>query len=210
VLGSLFLSTETWGESPAASKKSSEVSMNDAQALMHAVAEKERKNQGQYLRFKASITGPDGDAAPGYEGKLWMGKEGQFRLEYPGGTLVSDGATFSEYHPKNQQVILRHAGEPGNRLLPGQIFTRFLTAQPLEANRQGDIWQIRLNPEPFGNMTGLKVDLDAAKKSVAAVETVDAAGTQVQYRVSERKAELPEGKKFEFTPPAGTEIVDMR
>jgi outer membrane lipoprotein-sorting protein len=119
VLGSLFLSTETWGESPAASKKSSEVSMNDAQALMHAVAEKERKNQGQYLRFKASITGPDGDAAPGYEGKLWMGKEGQFRLEYPGGTLVSDGATFSEYHPKNQQVILRHAGEPGNRLLPG-------------------------------------------------------------------------------------------
>jgi outer membrane lipoprotein-sorting protein len=39
-------------------------------------------------------------------GKLWAGKEGRFRLEMPGQTLVSNGILYWSYSAENKQVLI--------------------------------------------------------------------------------------------------------
>ena len=39
-------------------------------------------------------------------GKLWAGKEGRFRLEMPGQTLVSNGILYWSYSVENNQVLI--------------------------------------------------------------------------------------------------------
>ena len=58
-------------------------------------------------------------------GKIYMKNDDSFRLETPGGFILSDGKTVWRYSEENAQVLIESIKENEDTMLPGKIFFDF-------------------------------------------------------------------------------------
>jgi outer membrane lipoprotein-sorting protein len=168
------------------------------------------------LKFRASVYNAALDKQDQYQGKLLLKGASRFRLEIPGGTYVSDGATFWEYHPQTRQVILKRAQDLEDKPLPGEVLLRFLDSEPLSIGQAVDggkaYLDLRLDPSrAMKNLDSLAVLLDKGDYSVHRISSRDVSGNEAEYTVSsiKRNAGLKD-KEFTFAAPKDAEVVDMR
>ena len=184
------------------------------QALRKAVAF-HRLARDMTLRFRAVTYNPDLDKRDSYQGKLVLKDSTRFRLETPGGTYVSDGVTFWEYHPQNRQVVIRSARDAANNP-PGEVLLRFLDSDPLslEKVKAGgkEYLKLRLDPSrAMKNLDSLAVLLNPSDYSVHTIGSRDASGNETEYTlVSVKRNAGVKDKVFVFQPPKGADVVDMR
>jgi outer membrane lipoprotein-sorting protein len=185
------------------------------EALRKAVAF-HREAKDLTLKFKASVYNSALDKQDVYNGKLLLKGADKFRLEIPGGTYVSDGETFWEYHPQSKQVILRRAKDMEDKPLPGDVLLRFLDSDPLSLGKSRDqgkeYLELRLDPShAMKNLDSLSVALDKKTHSVHRISSRDVSGNEARYTVTtvKRNAGLKD-KEFVFSVPKGAEAVDMR
>lgn len=183
-------------------------------ALSKAIAF-HREAKDLSLKFRAKVYNAALDTEEEYQGRLLL-KGDKFRLEIPGGTYVSDGKSFWEYHPKTKQAILKQASEMEGRPLPGDVLLRFLDSDPLSLAPVKDggkeYLEMRLDPSrAMKNLDSLAVRLDKRDYSLHRVSSRDVSGNEARYTVVsvKRNAGLKD-KEFAFTPPKGAEVVDMR
>lgn len=168
------------------------------------------------LVFKASVYNAALDKQEGYEGKLLLKGASRFRLEIPGGTYVSDGETYWEYHPGTGQAVMRRAKEMEDKPLPGDILLRFLDSDPLslaETVADGRRYlELRLDPSrAMKNLDSLAVLLDEKDFSLHRISSRDVSGNEAEYTVVKVKRNGGiKDKAFTFVPPKGAEVVDMR
>lgn len=166
------------------------------------------------IAFKAEIYNADLDKTETYKGRLLLKDSTRFRLEVPAGTYVSDGKTLQEYHPRNKQLVIREAGS--GQSTPADVLLRFLDADPLSSAKvkEGgrDALELRLDPaRAMKNLDSLAVVLDRKDHSVRRIVSRDANGNETRYTlVSVKRNGGLKDREFAFTPPKGTEIVDMR
>lgn len=166
------------------------------------------------IAFKAEIYNADLDKTETYKGRLLLKDSTRFRLEVPAGTYVSDGKTLQEYHPRNRQLVIREAGS--GQSTPADVLLRFLDADPLSSAKvkEGgrDALELRLDPaRAMKNLDSLAVVLDRKDHSVRRIVSRDANGNETRYTlVSVKRNGGLKDREFAFTPPKGTEIVDMR
>ena len=167
------------------------------------------------MRFRAEVRNADLDKKDGYVGRFLLKDSSKFRLEIPGGTFVSDGVTFWEYHAKNRQVVIRQARDMDNRP-PGEVLLRFLDSEPLSLEKvmAGGKPYLKLRPDPtraMKNLDSLAVLLDPRDYSLHSVGNRDVAGNESEYTLLsiKRNAGIKDGE-FTFKAPKGVESVDMR
>lgn len=184
-------------------------------ALAKAVAF-HREAKDLALKFQAKVYNAALDKEDEYEGRLLLKGADKFRLEIPGGTYVSDGQTFWEYHAQNKQAVRKQASDMEGRPLPGDVLLRFLDSDPLSLAPAKDggkeYLEMRLDPSrAMKNLDSLAVQLDKKDHSLHRVTSRDVSGNEARYTVvSIKRNGGIKDKEFAFVAPQGTEIVDMR
>ncbi|MDB5102638.1 MAG: outer rane lipoprotein carrier protein LolA [Fibrobacteres bacterium] len=168
------------------------------------------------LKFKASVYNAALDKQDEYQGKLLLKGANKFRLEIPGGTYVSNGATFWEYHAQNHQVVLKGAKDLEDQPLPGDVLLRFLDSDPLSLAKAKDgskeFLELRLDPSrAMKNLDSLAVLLNKKDFSVHRISSRDVSGNEARYTVTavKRNGGIKD-KEFTFAVPKDAEVVDMR
>jgi chaperone LolA len=184
-------------------------------ALRKAIAF-HREAKDLSLKFTASVYNAALDKRDEYQGRLLLKGEDKFRLEIPGGTYVSDGKTYWEYHPQTHQALRRDAAGREGDVAPGAVLLRFLDSDPLSAatvREDGKEWiELRLDPSrALKNLDSLAVLLDKETFALHRVSSRDVSGDEARYTVVSirRNAGVKDGE-FAFVPPKGAEVVDMR
>jgi NAD+ synthase (glutamine-hydrolysing)/outer membrane lipoprotein carrier protein len=184
-------------------------------ALKKAIAY-HREAKDLALKFDAKIYNAALDKEDAYQGKLLLKGADKFRLEIPGGTYVSDGKDFWEYHPQNRQAVRKAAGDREGQPLPGDVLLRFLDSEPLSAatvREGGKEWlELRLDPSrAMKNLDSLAVLLDKGTAAVHRISSRDLSGNEARYTVvSIKRNSGLKDSEFAFVPPKGVETVDMR
>ena len=185
-----------------------------ATALRKAVAF-HREAKDLALKFSVKAYNAALDKNEEYEGKLLLKGADAFRLEIPGGTYVSDGKTFWEYHPRNRQAIRKDAADRAGTPAPGEVLLRFLDSDPISeamVREDGKEW-IALSLDPsraMKNLDSLAVLLDKSTYALHRVSSRDVSGNEAVYTVSSIKRNAGvKDREFAFKPPKGVEVVDM-
>jgi outer membrane lipoprotein-sorting protein len=188
----------------------------DAREALRKAVRFHREAKDLSLKFKASVYNPSLDKQDQYQGKLLLKGASKFRLEIPGGTYVSDGDSYWEYHAQNRQVILKSAKDMDEKPLPGEVLLRFLDSDPISIGKavEGgkEFLEMRLDPSrAMKNLDSLAVLLDKSDYSVHRISSRDLSGNEAEYTVTaiKRNAGIKD-KEFRFAVPKGADVVDMR
>ena len=188
----------------------------DARAALRKAVAFHREAKDLTLKFQASVYNAALDKQDEYQGKLLLKGTEKFRLEIPGGTYVSDGATYWEYHAQNRQVIVKGAKDMEDKPLPGDVLLRFLDSDPLSLGKAQDGGKeyLEMNLDPsraMKNLDSLAVMLDRKNHSLHRVTSRDVSGNEARYTVTsiKRNAGIKD-REFTFVPPEDAEVVDMR
>lgn len=212
----LTVKPQVTASAPAVAPVPSPAVPPEARAALAKAIAFHREAKDLALKFQAKVYNAALDTEEEYQGRLLLKGADRFRLEIPGGTYVSDGQSFWEYHPKTKQAIRKAASEMEGRPLPGDVLLRFLDSDPLSLAPAKDggkeYIEMRLDPSrAMKNMDSLVVQLDKADYSLHRVISRDVSGNEARYTVVsiKRNAGLKD-KEFAFTVPKGAEIVDMR
>ena len=140
-----------------------------------------------------------------------------YRIELPGQTLVSDGATAWSYAAADNAVLVSAATDDEQSIQPGKFFTEFpdrFTARRLAPTTVGGVRVERLGLTPLSATDGVAsatLFVRASDLVPIRLEATAAGGGQITLalRDVEVNPAVP-ASAFRFTPPAGAEVVDLR
>jgi outer membrane lipoprotein-sorting protein len=188
----------------------------DARQALHKAIVFHREAKDLSFRFRADIYTAALDKNDSYEGRLLLMDSTRFRLEIPGGTYVSDGVTYWEYHPQTKQVVIRSSKDMQDKPLPGEVLLRFLDSNPISVGKTvsggKEFLDLRLDPaRAMKNLDSLDVLLDKGDYSLHRIASRDVSGNLAEYTLLsvKRNSGLKE-KEFSFAIPKGADVVDMR
>jgi len=148
-------------------------------------------------------------------GTLYIKKEKKYRIETGSQTIVTDGNTSWSYTPSKKQVVIDNYKETGNSFSPNKYLFQYpenfysdLTGTEKISGK--DVYVLSLKPRESGYVKSAKLwvgkDDWMIKKIVITTDestsTYSVKNIQTNTGVS--------NSKFSFTPPEGTEVIDMR
>lgn len=152
-----------------------------------------------------------------FSGTLVMKKPNRYRIESEHQTLVTDGTTVWSYSPMNKQVIVDRYKENQNSLspehfllnLPSNYYSSILGKELADGS---SLVVLRLLPKDDQSFVkSMKVWVEEGTWVVRKVELVDVNDTQTVYTVQDVKLNTNvKESAFVFSPPSGTEVVDLR
>jgi outer membrane lipoprotein carrier protein len=152
-----------------------------------------------------------------FSGTLRMKRPNKYRVETEYQTLVTDGVAVWSYSPVNKQVLVDRYKETPDSFAPEQILINLPAnyyASLLQQEKKSDATWIVLKLVPKDDQSfikSMKVWVEEGTWVVRKVEMLDVNDTEKTYNVQEIKINtgIKDGT-FAFTPPAGTEVVDLR
>ncbi|MBI3789205.1 MAG: outer membrane lipoprotein chaperone LolA [Ignavibacteriales bacterium] len=152
-----------------------------------------------------------------FAGTLIMKKPRKFRVESEHQTLITDGSTVWAYSPVNKQVLIDHYKENQNSFSPEQFLLKLPSnyyASLLEKDKESNhkLMTLKLVPKDDQSFVkSMKVWVEEGSWVVRKVEIIDVNDTETTYEVKEVKFNTNvKDNAFAFTPPSGTEVVDLR
>lgn len=152
-----------------------------------------------------------------FDGTLTMKKPNKYRVESEHQTLVTNGSVVWSYSPVNKQVLVDKFKENQNTLspekfllnLPTQYYPTLLGKEKFESM---DAVVLKLVPKDDQSfIKSVKMWVQERTWLVRKVLVVDVNETETEYTVKDLKFNTHVNEAlFSFTPPAGTEVVDLR
>jgi len=166
--------------------------------------------------FSQVITSEFSDEREMSSGVLTMKKD-QYRVETPGQTIVTDGITTWVYLPYEDQVLINDYEEDEMTFSINDFFFNYrdqydITAFNTDLSQGVRYQNLTLVPRS-GDAFFLSVTLSMRDSDdvVTFIEVVDANGTTMEFTLTNIVLNpLVEESTFQYTPPAGVEIVDLR
>lgn len=152
-----------------------------------------------------------------FAGTLKMKKSNKYRVETEYQTLVTDGSTVWSYSPMNKQVLIDRYKETPDSFTPEQFLLNlptnyYATLVQQEKTAESSWVVMKLVPKDDQSfIKSMKVWVEEGSWIVRKVEMLDVNDTEKTYTVQEVKINTNlKDNTFAFTPPPGTEIVDLR
>ena len=152
-----------------------------------------------------------------FAGSLTLKKPNKYRIESEHQIIVTDGSTVWAYSPVNSQVVVDRYKENQNSVSPD----RFLINLPdsyyislVGTERIGTEVLVTLKLIPRDDRSFVKsvrVSVVQSNWTVREIEVVDLNETETTYQIQNLETNIGvEDSIFQFTPPSGTEVVDLR
>jgi len=152
-----------------------------------------------------------------FTGTLIMKKPRMYRIESEHQTLVTDGTTVWAYSPVNKQVVVDKYKEKQNSISPDLFLLNlpsdyYSTLLGRETEAEKSLLTVKLVPKDDRSfIKSVKLWIVDGTWDVRKILIVDVNETETLYvidRLSQNTA--MNDSLFSFSPPAGTEIVDLR
>jgi outer membrane lipoprotein carrier protein len=152
-----------------------------------------------------------------FAGTLKMKKPNRYRVETEYQTLVTDGTTVWSFSPVNKQVLIDRYKETPDSFTPEQFLLNlpsnyYATLLQSETGSEKSVITLKLVPKDDQSfIKSMKVWVDEGSWVVKKVEMLDVNDTEKTYTIQEIKINTNlRDTTFVFTPPLGTEVVDLR
>ncbi|HLE33663.1 MAG TPA: outer membrane lipoprotein chaperone LolA [Bacteroidota bacterium] len=152
-----------------------------------------------------------------FTGTLIMKKPRMYRIESEHQTLVTDGTTVWAYSPVNKQVVIDKYKEKQNSISPDLFLLNlpsdyYSTLLGKETEAEKSLLTVKLVPKDDRSfIKSVKLWIVDGTWDVRKILIVDVNETETLYvidRLSQNTA--INDSLFSFSPPPGTEIVDLR
>lgn len=152
-----------------------------------------------------------------FAGTLVVKKPNKYRIESEHQTLVTDGATVWSYSPVNKQVIVDRYKENQNSLspenfllnLPSNFYASIIGNEKTDGSELVTLKLVPKDDQSF--VKSMKVWVEEGSWIVRKVDIVDVNDTQTTYTIKDVKMNSHiKDSAFAFSPPPGTEVVDLR
>ncbi len=152
-----------------------------------------------------------------FSGILTMKKPNKYRIESEHQTLVTDGETVWAYSPVNSQVVVDKYKENRNSISPEQFILNlpdnyYATILGTEKGAEAKVFTLKLVPKDDRSFVrSVKIWVEDGTWEIRKVSVNDVNDTETTYTIKDLKLNTnPRDKSFTFSPPAGTEVVDLR
>jgi chaperone LolA len=149
-------------------------------------------------------------------GTLYIKKEKKYRIETSNQTIVTDGSTSWSYTPSKKQVVIDYYKETGNTFSPNKYLFQYpedfysdLTGTEKISGK--DVYVLSLKPRQKGGyVKSAKLWVGKDDWIIKKIYIVTEESTAT-YSVKNIQTNIGvSNSKFTFTPPEGTEVIDMR
>lgn len=148
-------------------------------------------------------------------GTLYIKKETKYRIETGTQTIVTDGSTSWSYTPSKKQVVIDNYKETGNSFSPNKYLFQYpenfysdLTGSDKISGK--DVYVLSLKPRESGYVKSAKLWVGKDDWMIKKIVIVTDESTST-YTVKNIQTNTGLGNsKFTFSPPEGTEVIDMR
>jgi outer membrane lipoprotein carrier protein len=148
-------------------------------------------------------------------GTLYIKKENKYRIETGSQTIVTDGSTSWSYTPGKKQVVIDNYKETGNTFSPNKYLFQYpenfysdLTGT--EKISGTDVYVLSLKPRESGYVKSAKLWVGKDDWMIKKIVVVTEESTST-YSVKNIQTNTGlSNSKFTFSPPEGTEVIDMR
>ncbi len=152
-----------------------------------------------------------------FDGTLTMKRPNKYRVESEHQTFVTDGSAIWSYSPINKQVLVDRYKENHNTISPEQFLLKlpeqyYATLLGRDTVAKAHTFVLKLVPkDDQAFIKSVKVWVEDGTWTVRKVLIVDVNDTETQYSINDLKLNTNVNDSlFSFTPPAGTEVVDLR
>ena len=197
---------------PAAAQPQPELSaVTDGMQRRYAAMENAVARFTQEVRFGFSNIRQE------FKGTLTMKKPNRFRIESEHQFLVTDGSTVWAYSPVNKQVVVDHYKENRNTISPDRFLISipdnyYATVLGTEQGEKTRLVILKLVPKDDTSfIRSVKLTVEEGVWIVKRIAVDDINETTTTYTIEELTFNSTiDDKAFVFTPPPGTDIVDLR
>lgn len=185
---------------------------DEAHDLLKRIVEKYGKSSGITVRFSEKGDGESNKGTLSFRGK------DRFKLDLGNRTVICNGKTIWVYTASEKRVTIDNYHANKNSMTP----EFFLTGVPANAaatiiETNGNIARLALSPAPgsgdeaWGFISKVLLDVDKGDTRITRIEITDANSARRIITVQSLAfdARIPDGA-FNFTPPEGTTVVDLR
>lgn len=160
--------------------------------------------------FTANIT-QSVDGRSSLSGKIFFKKQNNFRIEFGNSVLVSDGITSWNYNKKENKIIITDYEEDGSIFSINFLVYQFPSQCTLKAGQDGSLRTLTLTPKSRSSNLGEVTLWINSDNLIVKIQTNDPAAGIVELSFSNIKTNqnLPDSN-FQFNPPQGSRIIDLR
>lgn len=148
-------------------------------------------------------------------GTLYIKKESKYRIETSNQTIVTDGSTSWSYTPSKKQVVIDYYKETGNTFSPNKylfqypenFYSDLIGTEKISGK---DVYVLSLKPRESGYVKSAKLWVG---KDDWIIKKIYILTDESSSTYSVKNIQTNTGvsnSKFTFTPPEGTEVIDMR
>ena len=152
-----------------------------------------------------------------YDGIVTMKKPNMYKVESEHQTLVTNGSTVWAYSPVNKQVVIDRYKENQNSISPDQFLLKlpsdyYSTLLGIESEGTKSLVMIKLVPKDDRSfIRSVKLWVVEGIWDVRKIMIVDVNETETTYVIDRLSLNTTiNDTVFSFSPPPGTEIVDLR
>lgn len=194
------------------------VAAADAGKILKKIQKQYRDTKTVQLTFteiaRFSLTGVENET----HSTLIMEGRDKFRYESDGQVLVNNGSTMWKFDKINDQVLIDHAKKTEEDIVLNNLLYHmedYYFGQILEENKvDGDkIFVIRLTPKPSEQsfFTSIKLWVTDKTWEIGRMIYTDYNDNETEFVIEDLKFNPPlTSSVFDFTPPDGTQVVDLR
>jgi outer membrane lipoprotein carrier protein len=187
-----------------------------ASEIVKNIQENYNQTRDAIIDFSQTVVLPLSKISKTIEGTLYLKKGNKYRIETEDKTIVTDGKTSWIYMPESKQVVVDNFRDDKNTVSPD----KFLLSVPSDyyvvlisskLTSTDTTYTLRLTPKSDNSFIRSIKLIVTGNWTVRSAEISDMNDTQYTYTVKELKVNsgLPDSK-FEFNPPKGARVVDLR
>ncbi len=187
-----------------------------ASEIVRNVQENYNQTKDATIRFTQTVVYPLSKLSKTITGTLFLKKRNMYRIDTDDKVIVTDGKTSWVYLPGSQQVLIDNFRDDKNTItpdkfllnVPSDYFAVLLSTRQLDS---GYAYTLRLTPKSDNSfIRSIRIVINS-DWTVRSAEVADMNDTRYTYKVDSlaMNTGLPDSK-FEFVPPKGAQVVDLR
>lgn len=185
------------------------VFVNAQNSELEKVQEKYFDSETVSADFRETFTVYSANTSSTVEGKIYLKKKNKFRVEITGTSIISNGESVWNYNKKANQVVINPVDDQNQIFDIENLLNSFSSDYKIESdNKKREIVCTAKNEDLHFKTVVIRY---TKSYSVSEMELTDS--LKNSYKIELKNFEYNknlEDSYFEFSPPEGSRIVDLR
>ncbi len=166
--------------------------------------------------FTHTMTSPVWDGQHVTHGQIIL-QDDRYRIETEYELIIGHGADIWIWRPEDNQLLISSTDDEGLAFAPGALFrdySRHYAARDIAVTQERGVPHYQLTLTPVSDnfpVREIVLWVRQPERLITRIRVVDYNDTQMEFRLSDivPAADIAPGT-FEFRPPDGAEIIDLR